>query len=234
MVALYDGKYAETYYCSANGGASESSENVWSNPLPYLVGKEDPYEALTNIPDYHYTVRYTYRQLGQRLKDKGYTIGTVCAAYVSKTTPTGNVAEITVKDTAGKTVKLTKEACRWTLDTKSMRFTITGGGSAAGWFVNPSGESLSGLGDAYTISGKGLVGLFGSGSGYVITSSGVSPLSQGVGSSGSGDGITITGTGWGHGVGMSQYGAKAMAEQGYTYEDILHFYYTGITLDQVR
>ena len=37
-------------------------------------------------------------------------------------------------------------------------------------------------------------------------------------SSGSGDGITITGTGWGHGVGMSQYGAKAMAEQGYTYE----------------
>ena len=42
-------------------------------PLPYLVGKEDPYEALTNIPDYHYTVRYTYRQLGQRLKDKGYT-----------------------------------------------------------------------------------------------------------------------------------------------------------------
>ncbi len=234
MVALYDGKYAETYYCSANGGASESSENVWSNPLPYLVGKEDPYEALTNIPDYHYTVRYTYRQLGQRLKDKGYTIGTVCAAYVSKTTPTGNVAEITVKDTAGKTVKLTKEACRWTLDTKSMRFTITGGGSAAGWFVNPSGESLSGLGDAYTISGKGLVGLFGSGSGYVITSSGVSPLSQGAGSSGSGDGITITGTGWGHGVGMSQYGAKAMAEQGYTYEDILHFYYTGITLDQVR
>ena len=31
---------------------------------------------------------------------------------------------------------------------------------------------------------------------------------------------------------MSQYGAKAMAEQGYTYEDILTFYYTGITLDQ--
>ena len=28
-----------------------------------------------------------------------------------------------------------------------MRFTITGGGSATGWFVNPSGESLSGLGD---------------------------------------------------------------------------------------
>ena len=233
VVAMYGGKYAETYYCSANGGASEASENVWSNPLPYLVGKEDPYEAMTDIPDYQYTIHYTFRQLGQRLKDKGYSIGTVCAAYVSKTTPTGNVAEITVKDTSGKTVKLTKEACRWTLDAKSMRFTISGGGGGESWFVNPSASPLSALKEAYAISGKGLVGLLGSGSSYAITSSGVSEL-KGSASSGTGDGITITGTGWGHGVGMSQYGAKAMAEQGYSYEDILYFYYTGITLDRVR
>ena len=29
---------------------------------------------------------------------------------------------------------------------------------------------------------------------------------------------------------MSQYGAKAMAEQGYDYQDILEFYYTDITI----
>lgn len=29
---------------------------------------------------------------------------------------------------------------------------------------------------------------------------------------------------------MSQYGAKAMAEQGYDYEDILNFYFTDITI----
>ena len=29
---------------------------------------------------------------------------------------------------------------------------------------------------------------------------------------------------------MSQWGACARAEQGYTYRDILNFYYTGITL----
>ena len=40
----------------------------------------------------------------------------------------------------------------------------------------------------------------------------------------------ITGTGNGHHVGMSQYGAKAMAEQGYDYQDILEFYYTDITI----
>lgn len=236
IVALYGGKYAETYYCSSNGGASESSENVWSNPLPYLVGKEDPYEKLTNIPDYNYTITYTWSQLTSRLKEKGYSIGTVAAAYVSKTTLTGNVAEITFRDTAGKTVTLTKEACRWTLDTKSMRFTINGGGSGGtGWSVNPGGTALGSLSDVYTISGKGLVGLFGGGNAYVITSSGTSALQQtgGTVTNGTGNGITITGTGWGHGVGMSQYGAKAMAEQGYTYEDILLFYYTGIKLERI-
>ena len=42
--------------------------------------------------------------------------------------------------------------------------------------------------------------------------------------------FTITGTGRGHNVGMSQYGAKAMAEDGYDYEEILKFYYTDITI----
>ena len=233
VAALYGGKYAETYYCSANGGASESSENVWSNPLPYLMGKEDPYEALTDIPDYHYTIQYTYGQLGQRLRDKGYSIGNVNAAYVSKTTPSGNVAEITFRDTSGKTVTLTKESCRWTLDTKSMHFTITGGGNAGSWSVNPSKAQLPSFGDAGVISGNGSLGRLPEGEAYAITAAGISKLEQPPASAGSDNGITITGAGWGHGVGMSQYGAKAMAEQGYTYEDILRFYYTGITLGKI-
>lgn len=35
-------------------------------------------------------------------------------------------------------------------------------------------------------------------------------------------------TGYGHGVGMSQYGANAMAKQGKSYRDILSWYYTGV------
>ena len=42
--------------------------------------------------------------------------------------------------------------------------------------------------------------------------------------------FTITGSGSGHNLGMSQYGAKAMAELGYTYDEILKFYYTDITI----
>lgn len=42
--------------------------------------------------------------------------------------------------------------------------------------------------------------------------------------------ITVKTYGFGHRVGMSQYGAKAMAEGGSSFEDILKAYYRGITL----
>ena len=43
---------------------------------------------------------------------------------------------------------------------------------------------------------------------------------------------TFSGAGWGHSVGMSQWGAYAMAKQGFSYEDILKFYFTGIEISK--
>ncbi len=40
--------------------------------------------------------------------------------------------------------------------------------------------------------------------------------------------------GYGHGVGMSQYGARAMALDGKSYEEILKKYYTGVTLGKIN
>ena len=42
--------------------------------------------------------------------------------------------------------------------------------------------------------------------------------------------IRFEGSGWGHGVGLSQHGAKAMGADGATYDQILHRYFTGISL----
>jgi stage II sporulation protein D len=42
--------------------------------------------------------------------------------------------------------------------------------------------------------------------------------------------VTIQGNGWGHGLGMSQYGALGLAKQGYNYQDILKYYYTGVEI----
>ncbi len=45
-------------------------------------------------------------------------------------------------------------------------------------------------------------------------------------------GFTFLGRGWGHGVGMCQVGAYGLAKQGFTYEQILKAYYTGIELNE--
>ena len=46
------------------------------------------------------------------------------------------------------------------------------------------------------------------------------------------EGINITTKGYGHGVGMSQYGANGMANNGYNYKDILLHYYKGVSLNK--
>ena len=46
------------------------------------------------------------------------------------------------------------------------------------------------------------------------------------------DEVSITTRGYGHGVGLSQYGANAMAKKGYKYDEILKYYYTGIDIHE--
>lgn len=41
------------------------------------------------------------------------------------------------------------------------------------------------------------------------------------------DEVVFTGRGFGHGVGLCQWGAKGMADEGKTYQEILQFYYPG-------
>lgn len=57
----------------------------------------------------------------------------------------------------------------------------------------------------------------------------VAPVSQPSRSSGTGD-YVFRGKGWGHGVGLSQWGTKALAEQGWDHRKILAFYFPGTTL----
>lgn len=47
-----------------------------------------------------------------------------------------------------------------------------------------------------------------------------------------GENFALTTYGYGHGVGMSQYGAKAMAEGGSTWQEILTYYFPGCTVYQ--
>ena len=227
----YNGQLVqEAVYYSSNGGASEDSVNVWGNEVAYLKGKIDPYEAqvASRISKYHWSTTYTAAELTSLLNSKGYGVGTVKNMYVSAFTDMGNVYSVTFVGTSG-TKTITREACRSVLNLRSQRFTITGGTGSGGYSVNESGESVD-SGSMRVIDGSGSTVSI-AGSAYVITSNGTVALGQGAAASSAGSGsFTITGSGYGHNVGMSQWGAYAMAGLGRTYREILQFYYTGVTI----
>ena len=141
-------------------------------------------------------------------------------AYVSAYTDTGNVYSVTFTGTSGsKTVS--REACRTLLNLRSQRFTIGGGTGENIYSVNDTGESVA-LGSMSAIDSSGNV--------YVITSSGTSQLVQRTTTSSGSGSFVISGSGYGHNVGMSQWGAYSMANLGYSYRDILQFYYTDVSI----
>ena len=225
----YDGRLVqEAVYCSSNGGASEDSLNIWGSDVGYLKGKIDPYEGkiASIIPRYNWSTTYSISELTSLLNSRGYGLGTVRDAYVSAYTDTGNVYSVTFAGTNGsKTVS--REACRSLLNLRSQRFTIGGGGSENAYSVNDTGESVA-LSAASAVDSSGKRSAL-SGNVYVITSSGTSQLEQRTTTSGSGS-FVISGSGYGHNVGMSQWGAYSMANLGYSYRDILQFYYTDVSI----
>ncbi len=236
--AWYDGKLAETYYYSSNGGASEDVRNVWSSSssLPYLCGVVDPYEATieSTIPSYRWTKTYTGDELATTLSGKGYPCNTIVDVKLSFT-DMGNVNNITFTDSAGKTLSFSKERSRTILNFKSMRYQVSGGGAVQGagqYYVDPGGGSIAKLSGVWTIGEKGeTVKQSGAEGLFILTDTKTQALTAqsapAVTPAGS---FVFSGAGSGHNVGMSQWGAYAMAKQGKTYEDILKFYYIGIDL----
>lgn len=219
----------EAVYCSSNGGASEDSANVWGSDEPYLKGKSDPYEALLagRIPKYSWSTTYSAQELTALLNSRGYGVGSVKNVYVSAITGTGNVLSLTFTGTSGSRT-ITREACRTLLNLRSQRFTIGGGGSENAYSVNDTGESVA-LGSMSAIDSSGKSSAL-SGNVYVITSSGTSQLEQRTTTSSGSGSFVISGSGYGHNVGMSQWGAYSMANLGYSYRDILQFYYTDVSI----
>ena len=97
-------------------------------------------------------------------------------------------------------------------------------GEPSGWFQNAAPNSAGGVETVEVggvkVSGGALRTLFSLRSTSFTVSAGA-------------DGVTFSVTGYGHGVGMSQYGANALAKQGKTWQEILKWYYTGITIEKM-
>ena len=252
QVALYNGKPIQAFFYSSNGGASESVSNVWGSNqslYPYLTGRTDPYESTLSLKnDWERT--FTSAQIISRVLSRYGVSGSIVSAEITAYTDVGNPRVITFTDSSGKSYDVSGGSVLQNLNLPSFRFGFAGNGSGQTAPATPSGgvsinggaavNSTAGL---YAIGGSGVATAL-TGDVYVVTDSGTSLLGQG-GSQNPGQGagnqwsgsvtavngsITFVGKGSGHNIGMSQWGAYAMAQQGYTYQQILQFYYTGITV----
>ncbi len=253
--AYYNGALIEALYFSSDGGATEDAVNAWGSDVPYLKGKVDPYEDSISFNGKSWSYTVTPSEIQSLMQSKGYNCGTVTGLEVTKTTAMGNVNELTITDSNGKKFTFTGDNVRVLQNLPgvtymSRRFQIAPIGSQP--TENPAtttgDNSLSVYDGNTTVKSDTITVITGSGTqqvtapATVITDSGTVTVGENgdSGSSGSssdstqtggnGQGWTITGGGFGHNIGMSQWGAYAMGQQGYSYEDILKFYYTGITI----
>ena len=253
--AWYDGQVIEAFYSSSHGGASESVYNVWGTSLeqyPYLCGVEDPYEAdMASKNSYSsWTVSYTSSELAQRLENYGYDASSGIESLTLTYSDLGNVIQVRVNYRDGGSDTIRPSSMRSVFGISSIRFTVNGQAASSGSGTTSSSgggltangsTSLDSQGTYTVISGSGSLSQAGLDGLYAISGSGsITPAEDAAsgGSSGtdtptgtqvtvSGSSYSFQGSGNGHQLGLSQYGAWAMAERGFTYEEIIEFYYPG-------
>ena len=168
------------------------------------------------------------------MNSKGYNIGDITEIKVVENTPSGGVLKLLVKGTGGsKTFE--RESCRnvFSEATYSQRYTVTGGGMTIKpvLYVDTGSKTSSlTLDSVSVITGTNLVSTVNDS--VSVTNGKQKKEYKSTKTEGDKNTFVFSGEGWGHGVGMSQYGAKGMAEAGLTYDEILTHYYTGTHLSK--
>lgn len=254
----YDGKLIEALYHAADGGATEDVANTWGTKYSYLTGKEDPYELSISVPASRWSYSLSGDELADVLRQWSSSYAncsTIVSFKVTQYTKLDNVNAIEMIDSNGRKYTFTMDQTRGIFQNYfpngyfSRRYIVVAPGEtyigegvdtteSTGEFVLTNGEMVRQAESVYALTATGIVQV--SGAAAVITSSGIEvPTVETPEDSGHGFGTVtntsssewlIVGSGYGHNVGMSQYGAYAMGLQGYTYDQILSFYYTGVTI----
>jgi len=212
QVIMSQGKVISAYFHSSSGGYTENSENVWGGYEPYLRGNVD-YDQ--NSPQYQWEKQLTVNELTAIMAKAGYKIGTIKVIELAPlTSPPMSIPERGVSGRV-KVMQLIGS---------------TGSTQVSGEEIRKVLGLKSALFDVHVMESN-LSPLHGQGS--IINKPGIHQMSGRPSET-----ILISGFGWGHGLGLSQWGAKAMAEQGpqgdSTYfKEILKHYYQGTTIKKV-
>lgn len=220
-VLVYGGAVIDAVYHASNGGYTEDAANVWTGSIPYFQSYPDPYDKRAG--QYH---NWTYKANAKELaalvaKNNDTPLDRIAKLSITKKAASGRVVEMRIngyEKQKSKTVTLLKERTRTAFNLRSQLYSVTRSNPKVS-VVDSSGKAKSlSLTDQTVIAADA-----GSTSKYT----GAATLSDGTKKVDRLATFTFTGSGFGHGIGMSQWGAKQMGDEGKTYRDILSFYYRG-------
>ena len=250
MVATYNGELIGGYYFSTSGGYTESSVNVWGGNVAYLKAVPDPYEP-DNLPKTTWEVTYSADEIKNLLASKNINIGNITNMVVNEVTDAGRVLELEIIGTKGVHT-LTKSQARTYLNLNSQWFTINDAEpEIPEYTVDEDDIKIDRDEDIESIPQdesekkeiKPLLSKL-----IAIIKGEKSEKDNTYAELSEDDDLTrisisynarkkivdtfeIKGRGWGHAVGMSQNGAKGMASNGFTCEEIIKWYYKGVEIE---
>ena len=181
LVITYKNKLINALFHSSSGGMTENSEEVWSDPYPYLVTVKD-------FDQKNPKIRWNKEVSKSELKEIFPIIGGIQQIKVLNITETGRIKNLKISGIYGEKV-ITGKEFRSKLGLKSTLFRPA---------ISNNSHDVKDLNNQINMQSYP----------YLI----------------------ISGLGAGHGVGMSQWGARYMANKGYKANQILKYFYKGVNI----
>ena len=206
LALFYQNKLINAVFHSSSGGITENSGQVWKYQLPYLISVVD-YDQ--NSTKYRWSNKFTSAELNKIF----YDLGGLNSIQITQKSNSDRVLKIRlhgpngIKNISGKSLrdKLQLLSTKFEVNLKFNK--IDKDNSSKKKYNNINQFKLN---FADKISNNSVP--------YPLP--GIPTESF----------LLVKGYGAGHGVGMSQWGAKTMAERGASFREILKHYYTGVQI----
>ena len=244
LVITYENKLINSLFHSSSAGMTENSQEVWKNKYPYLISVKD---FDKNNPKLRWNKKFSKSQLKKLFP----RIGGIKQIEILNVTSTGRVKNIRIKGELG-TDQISGVDIRKRMNLKStlVRFKFIEENKSKSSIEGPKllstnllkneplshivrvGDTLSLIADQYDVSVESIVDLNNIKNSSLINigQSLLIPRNSFNSSSSSEKILVVSGYGSGHGVGMSQWGAKYMANKGQKAKDILKHFYKGVEI----
>ncbi len=225
-LVYYNGIPIRAYYSSTSGGSTENVEDVWGTPYAYLRQVSDIYELDPELAPW--IIEVTESEMEEILAENGISVGDITDIRPSVLTASGRVYSVEIVGDTKEVItgsKLRKILSLYSTKYKVVKYSDNPDYVAV---LTSDGQYALDIADSYIASGNFQVSKASAGVEQFVVMTADNLINYPANAPSSSDVYYIAGMGYGHGIGMSQSGARGMAEAGFTYKEILKHYFTGV------